>query len=266
MRNLGDQVLELFDPERRFGGFTNDWPLADFDTVILIAFGYVVVTISASLILKKVNAPAVDPYTLKFFYNVSQIFLCSYCSIEAFMVAYRNSYSFACNDYDKEDPKVANLMWLFYICKIWDFWDTAFIIMAQKWKQLTFLHVYHHFSVLLICWLQLNLFYDGDIFLFIMLNAFIHTVMYSYYFICMHTKDRKTGKSLPIWWKSYLTMMQMIQFVTLMSSGIYAYTNHCKGYNHMVSSLLVWYTATLLFLFALFFVHSYSKPKKEKKI
>jgi elongation of very long chain fatty acids protein 4 len=238
--------------------------LTDFYSVTSIAVGYVVVTVTASFIIKTTGVPAVNPYGLKFLYNFSQIFLCAYFSIEALFIAYRNSYSFACNDYDQQDPKCANLMYLFYLSKIWDFWDTIFIVLGKKWKQLSFLHVYHHFSVLLICWLQLNVLYDGDIYLFIMLNAFIHTVMYSYYLICMHTKDPTTGKSLPIWWKSSLTIMQMIQFMTLMVSGIYAYAKQCDGHNQRISTVCVCYTGTLLLLFAFFFVASYGKPKKKK--
>ena len=205
-------------------------------------------------------------YPIKFFYNVSQIFFNSYFCIEAFMLAYRNSYGFTCNSYNQMNPKVANLMWLFYLSKMWDFWDTIFIVMGKKWKQLSFLHIYHHCSVILICWLQLNVYYDGNAYLFIMLNAFIHTVMYTYYFICMHTKDPITGKSLPIWWKSFLTRFQMIQFMILMSSGVWAYLRGCDGCNHRVSIFCIVYTATLLILFALFFIQAYGNPKQKSKL
>jgi len=265
MEKAGDEILSIFDPEDRFGGFTKGWPLTDFSAAITIALVYVFITIIATAFMKA-GIPALDPYPIKFIYNVSQIFACAYFSVEAFMIAYRNSYSFACNTYDKENPAVANLMWLFYVSKIWDFWDTAFIVLGKKWKQLSFLHVYHHFSVLLICWLQLNVLYDGDSYLFIMLNAFIHTVMYSYYFVCMHTKNPETGKILPIWWKSSLTMMQMVQFVTLMGNGAYAYLNECESYNHKVSFFCVWYTSSLLLLFGIFFVGSYGKKSKRKEL
>jgi hypothetical protein len=56
-------------------------------------------------------------------------------------------------------------------------------------------------------WLNLNAGYDGDIFLTVILNGAIHTVMYAYYFLSMHTKD--------IWWKKYLTLFQIIQFLTM---------------------------------------------------
>lgn len=39
-------------------------------------------------------------------------------------------------------------------------------------------------------WLNLNAGYDGDIFLTVILNGAIHTVMYTYYFLSMHTKVR----------------------------------------------------------------------------
>lgn len=50
-------------------------------------------------------------------------------------------------------------------------------------------------------WLNINEGYDGDVYLTVLLNGFIHTVMYTYYFVSMHTKD--------IWWKKYLTLMQV---------------------------------------------------------
>lgn len=187
-------------------------------------------------------------------------------TIEAFMLAYRNGYSVTpCNKFDTESPPVASLLWLFYISKVWDFWDTIFIVLGKKWRQLSFLHVYHHLTIFLFYWLNTNVYYDGDIFLTILLNGFIHTVMYTYYFICMHTKDPATGKSLPIWWKSSLTMMQMIQFVTMMSQGSYLLVVKCEESSLRVTAAYVVYILSLFFLFAQFFVASYMKPKKKKK-
>jgi len=215
--------------------------------------------------IMKAGVPAMDPYAIKFFYNVSQIFLCAYMTIEAFMLAYRNGYhAMPCNNYSRDDPPVANLLWLFYVSKIWDFWDTIFIVLGKKWRQLSFLHVYHHFTIFLFYWLNANSTYDGDIFLTILLNGFIHTVMYTYYFICMHTKDPKTGKSLPIWWKSSLTSMQLIQFVTMMSQASYILVNQCESASMRVTATYLGYILSLFFLFAQFFVNSYMKPKSKK--
>jgi hypothetical protein len=213
------------------------------------------------------GVPAMDPYPIKFFYNVSQIMLCAYMTIEAGFLAYRNNYTACpCVGYNQKNPALANLLWLFYVSKAWDFWDTIFIVLGKKWRQLSFLHVYHHTTIFLFYWLNSHVFYDGDIYLTILLNGFIHTVMYTYYFICMHTKDPKTGKSLPIWWKSSLTMMQLIQFVTMMSQGAYLLYTGCQNIALRVVAAYVVYIMTLFFLFAQFFVSSYMTPKSKKKV
>ena len=210
--------------------------------------------------------PAIDPYPIKFVYNVSQIMLCAYMTVEGCLLAYRNGYTVTpCVGYNRDNPPLANLLWLFYVSKVWDFWDTIFIVLGKKWRQLSFLHVYHHITIFLFYWLNANVFYDGDIYLTIVLNGFIHTVMYTYYFICMHTKDPATGKSLPIWWKSYLTLMQMIQFITMMSQGSYLLLFGCKDIAAPVTATYVVYILSLFFLFAQFYVQSYVKPKKNKR-
>jgi hypothetical protein len=191
--------------------------------------------------------------------------MCAYMTVEALMLAYRNSYSWVpCIAYNQVNPPVANLLWLFYISKVWDFWDTIFIVLGKKWNQLSFLHVYHHTTIFLFYWLNSHVNYDGDIYLTILLNGFIHTVMYTYYFICMHTKVPETGRSLPIWWKSSLTMMQMIQFVIMMSQATYLLLSQCKKTSLRVVVAYFLYILTLLVLFAQFFVSSYMKPKKTK--
>jgi hypothetical protein len=264
MDSIGDGIIDAIDPEKNFTGYTKGWLFTDFHTAISIALGYLAFVFFGSKVMKNLNP--IDPYPIKFFYNVSQIMLCAYMTIEAGMIAYRNGYSICCNDYSRDEPPLANLLWLFYASKIWDFWDTIFIVLGKKWRQLSFLHVYHHFTIFLFYWLNANSQYDGDVYLTIVLNGFIHTVMYTYYFICMHTKVPETGKSLPIWWKSSLTLMQLIQFVTMMSQATYLLFNSdkCPGNSFRNTATYFVYILTLFFLFAQFFVQSYLKPKKKK--
>lgn len=263
MDKVGEAIINWSDPDGTFR-HNEDWWLCDFRSAITIALAYVAFVIVGSAIMKT-GVPAMDPYPIKFMYNVSQIFLCAYMTIEAGFIAYRNGYTaIPCNDFNVKDPPVANLLWLFYISKVWDFWDTIFIVLGKKWRQLSFLHVYHHFTIFLFYWLNANVLYDGDIYLTILLNGFIHTVMYTYYFICMHTKDPKTGKSLPIWWKSSLTSFQLIQFTLMMSQATYLVFNGCEKVSLRITKVYFVYILSLFFLFAQFFVNSYIKPKKKK--
>lgn len=263
LESVGDAIIQWADPESQFTGFTKGWFLTDFTSAFSIALVYILFVIIGSQVMKVL--PAIDPYPIKFFYNVSQIMLCAYMTIEACLLAYRNGYTIMpCVGYNRDDPAIGNLLWLFYVSKVWDFWDTIFIVLGKKWRQLSFLHVYHHTTIFLFYWLNANVFYDGDIYLTIALNGFIHTVMYTYYFICMHTKDKKTGKSLPIWWKSSLTLLQLFQFITMMSQGLYLIIFGCESLSIRVTATYVVYILSLFFLFAQFFVASYMQPKKSK--
>jgi len=267
LESVGDSILKAADPEGNFGGYTKGWWLTDFPAAFNIVFAYLAFVFIGSKVMRSPDVPAFDPYPIKFIYNVSQIMLCAYMTIEAFMLANRNGYSIfsSCNVYDNSNPPIANLLWLFYLTKVWDFWDTIFIVLGKKWRQLSFLHVYHHTTIFLFYWLNSNVNYDGDIYLTIVLNGFIHTVMYTYYFICMHTKDPKTGKSLPIWWKSSLTMMQLIQFICMMTQSSSLKLGACKHVGQRIVIVYLVYILSLFVLFGQFFVQSYMKPKKSNK-
>eukprot|EP00804_Cyclotella_cryptica_P004960 CCRYP_014085-RA/>CCRYP_014085-RA protein AED:0.23 eAED:0.23 QI:183/1/1/1/1/1/2/1058/272 len=260
---IGEAIIEWSDPGGKFRADREGWWLCDFRSAMTIALIYVAFVLLGSTIMKFL--PAMDPYPIKFLYNVSQIFLCAYMTIEAGFLAYRYGYTVTpCQPFNHENPPVANLLWLFYISKVWDFWDTIFIVLGKKWRQLSFLHVYHHTTIFLFYWLNSNINYDGDIFLTILLNGFIHTVMYTYYFICMHTKDYKTGKSLPIWWKSSLTSLQLMQFTIMMSQATYLVFHGCNQLSLRVTKVYFVYILSLFVLFAQFFVASYMTPKKKK--
>mmetsp|Transcript_2352 Transcript_2352/g.2450 ORF Transcript_2352/g.2450 Transcript_2352/m.2450 type:complete len:215 (+) Transcript_2352:116-760(+) len=200
-------------------------------------------------------------YPFKFAYNMIQVMLCSYMCIEAGVRAYTAGYSILpCNKFNSADPPIAFILYVFYISKILDFFDTFFIIAENRWKQLSFLHVYHHTSIFLFYWLNLNVGYDGDVYVTIVLNGFIHTVMYTYYFVSLHTRD--------IWWKSALTMCQMVQFVVMNAQAMYLISTECTEFPRNITLAYGYYIVTLLILFAHFFVTSYvvGSGKGKKKI
>lgn len=95
----------------------------------------------------------------------------------------------------------------------------------------------------------MNVGYDGDVYLTIVLNGLIHTVMYTYYFVSLHTKD--------IWWKSALTMSQMVQFVLMNAQAFYLIYTGCDRYPSRIIVAYLYYIVSLLALFAHFFVLSY---------
>lgn len=117
MNAYGEAILHMADPESRWRGYTEGWLFTDFSTAGTIALAYVLFVIIGSTVMKAGVSP-IDPYPLKFVYNVSQIMLCAYMTIEAFMMAYRSGYHvLPCNKFDTVNPPLANLLWLFLCLK-----------------------------------------------------------------------------------------------------------------------------------------------------
>lgn len=238
------------------GGVTDQLrgrPFVDLSSAVVADVVYLAI-VFFGVVLRN-YLPKMELYALRFVYNLVQMGLCAYMFIEAGKLAYNHGYSFHCNKWNLEEPVMANILYIFYISKILDFCDTFFIIAKQNWKQLSFLHVYHHSTVFLLYWTLVNTDTDGDIYWTILLNGFIHFIMYTYYFMSMHTRD--------IWWKKYLTQMQLIQFMGMMVHAIVILHAGCRDTALRVVYMYVSYLITMLGLFAHFYTKTYTKPSKK---
>lgn len=94
---------------------------------------------------------------------------------------------------------------LFYVSKFYEFVDTWILVL--KGKPASFLQVYHHSGVAFILWIAV-VSQAAWLSVVVLLNATIHTLMYTYFFIktVSPTTEIKAAK--------YLTMAQIGQFLT----------------------------------------------------
>lgn len=94
--------------------------------------------------------------------------------------------------------------WFFYLSKFYEVVDTAIIL--AKGKKSSTLQTYHHAGAMMCMWAGIR--YMGQpIWIFVLVNSFIHALMYTYYTVtAVHIRVPKAVKQS-------LTTMQIMQFI-----------------------------------------------------
>jgi hypothetical protein len=154
--------------------------------------------------------------------------------------------------------------WLFYMSKWLDYMDTFFIITRSKWRQLSFLHMFHHSSMIALTWVATHYHPCGYFLIAAQLNAPVHFIMYFYYLL-------SSFPSLTpfLWWKNYITSVQLLQFVTGTICTLYCFCGTAMGYHSGLSLYFtfsfIMYGIILFYLFSNFYKATYSKKPKDDK-
>ena len=150
-------------------------------------------------------------------------------------------------------PEFDTLAWYFYLSKYYEFIDT-FLIYA-KGKKPIFLQTYHHVGAVL-CWHMWYVYKTDGAWLPTFMNAFVHTVMYTYY-LCTIFRLNVSGV------KPFITAMQMVQFL-IGGIGVpiwYAPPNDTWP-RYVIALIGAAYTYGLIALFGQFSYRNYIAPRK----
>ncbi|XP_004933775.2 elongation of very long chain fatty acids protein 4 isoform X1 [Bombyx mori] len=204
-----------------------------------------------------------EPYKLKsllLFYNCFQV------AFSAYLVFIYSRYILSYGVITKRCPKGEDLqavikeIYPYFIAKHLDLLDTVFFVLRKKDNQVTFLHLYHHNTMVTWTWLHL-MYHPADHFVVVgMLNSFVHVLMYAYYGIS--SLGPKYAKF--VWWKKHLTKVQLVQFVLVTSHLHYQQKlTPCPlptFFHYFCVSLI----CSFFLLFMKFYVQSY-RVRKERK-
>lgn len=201
-------------------------------------------------------------------YNFVLVFISGYMCFEFFLTAFQMRYSLSCQPVDwtySHDPismRMVSINWLFFFSKIIELADTVFFILRKKDSQVTFLHVYHHATMIINWWMAAKYVPIGQSFFVGMVNSFIHTLMYVYY--ALAALGPKWQKYL--WWKRYMTKLQLAQFVMIVShTGYNKFVRTDCDYPWLYNTITFYYTWSMMFLFSQFYYQSYVLPRRRQQ-
>lgn len=204
------------------------------------------------------------PFQLKntlIVYNMFQMVFSAWLFYECLMGGWWGHYSFRCQPVDYTNNPTAIRMvhasWWYYFSKFTEFMDTIFFVLRKKNDHVSTLHVIHHGCMPMSVWFGVKFTPGGHSTFFGLLNTFVHIVMYTYYLLAAMGPRVQPY----LWWKKYLTVFQMIQFIAVMIHAFQLLFIDCN-----YPKAFVWWIglhATMFFfLFNEFYQQSYQQKKK----
>lgn len=204
------------------------------------------------------------PYDLKLLigaYNIIQIFLCLFIISIALRNGFTLEYIYKCSEGDPSRSEAAMNMlrgcYYTWLLKGLEMVETIIFVLRKKDSQVSFLHVYHHISTFILTWFFARSVGGGMLSFSVVLNSFVHIVMYTYYFLALFGPNMQ--KKLK-WFKKSITTLQIIQFLLLITNGLIASNPSCNS----AKWFLAFYMPNIVLLLFMF-VKFYSKNYTEKK-
>ncbi|ESP03632.1 hypothetical protein LOTGIDRAFT_199086, partial [Lottia gigantea] len=264
MLNLVHQLVEQYhkdkktaDPRSRY------WLLLEDDPrpVWILTAAYILFVLLGPKIMK--NRP---PFKLQWFlilYNLGLVILSVYMFLEIILSIWDAGYDLICAKYNKDsrsgakELRVAKVMWWYFFSKAIELNDTVLMVLRKKFDQITFLHVFHHATMLNIWWWVMMFTPGGQSWFGSMLNCLVHVVMYSYYTLSAIPYFK--GK---LWWKRYITTFQLVQFVITFTHTVNSLFFYTCDFPRWGQILLASYMVFMLILFGNFYVQAYTKKKR----
>lgn len=150
--------------------------------------------------------------------------------------------------------------WLYFFSKFIDFIDTVFFVLRKKDNHISGLHVFHHSFMPIASYIGLKFIPGGNIVLIALVNVMIHSIMYTYYALSAAGPEYQKY----LWWKQYLTLAQVLQFILFMGHSLYGFLTPGCSYHPFFHVLELFYAIIFFSMFFTFYRHSYHKTSKSK--
>lgn len=194
-------------------------------------------------------------------YNLAMVVYSTYITVGSLFVVLKLGYGLGCVEQPDPNDKFTDPLvffgYLYYISKFIELLDTVFFLWRGKVDQVTFLHVFHHSAMPPSVWWGLKYAPGGIVYTFPLVNSFIHIIMYTYYGLAA------AGAYKYLWWKNYLTLAQMLQFLffILHQSQVFLFNRSCN-YPKVFPAAIIIYATLFLILFGNFYIKAYWRQQR----
>jgi elongation of very long chain fatty acids protein 4 len=240
-----------------------NWPLmSGYTPTLVITAVYLLAVYIGPKIME--NRPPVKLKYSLVIYNFLCVLMNLHICTELLVSSWQLGYSYSCQPvsytHDKYEMRIAKAIWWFYFSKCVEMLDTIFFIMRKKNNQVSFLHVYHHATMFPIWYIGVKWVAGGQSFFGAMINSFVHVVMYTYYGVAALGPEFQKY----LWWKRYLTRLQLVQFVAGIAHASQSLALRGCGFPEWMHWALILYAFSILLLFLNFYFHAYLKSQRSK--
>ncbi|KAK7871574.1 hypothetical protein R5R35_010371 [Gryllus longicercus] len=254
-------IYDLCDPRAfQYTYLASPWPAS----IILFAYIYFIKVCGPRFMKDR------QPYNIDWLmhlYNLSQLYWNTYLFSYIYDIykaaqEYKD-FSFWCMPvtYSDDNP-VSKVVFVaisqYGYNKVFDLCETVFFTLRKKNNQISFIHVYHHINMILTTWIACRYGSGGNTISGGLINSFVHILMYLYYEMALLGLDKW------LWWKKYLTQIQIIQFILVLIHSFSVFFQPSCYYNTFVTGLAVYQTAGFLYLFLHWYIKAYRLEKKKK--
>lgn len=242
---------------------TSEWKLAgNVPFIMTVMFGYIYAVKVVGPRFMEGRGPVRRLLPLIMLHNAAMVAANVYFM---FAIGSRSHFgggaSFFCQGLDlSSSPRsveLAELLWWYFVVRVFDFLDTLFFILRKKESHVSALHVGHHVMVVFTGWFGMTYGPDGQALLIVLVNTFVHALMYTYYFGTLLGPRFQRY----LWWKRYLTQLQIIQFVFILGHSLVPVFVDC-GYPLAHVLVIMSQVAFYFCMFLRFYVQAYRKRTK----
>jgi len=182
------------------------------------SFSYLATVYLVHAAMSKRASPIAIPRSVLVMYNAAQVVINAYVAYKIAEPLGGHVWGMGLSD----SPAVRHGVYLHMLCKYLDFTDTLIILLRKKSEQLSFLHLWHHATILLVWGWVVNTWptaQEGGTAVYsygAWVNAIVHVIMYAYYGLTA------VGVKVPTRVKKAVTAVQLTQFASCIAIAIAA--------------------------------------------